>query len=180
MFRLNIPNDAPLVGWARENREGIACVEHGGTQGDLHFAIVQPGQAMLKVVHRSLALGTWERHIRDYTVGTDEALEAARRGTSPPLGFPGGPTSLTIPQGISERATSPSRAGSLRNGDGSHPTAGGRIGKGPRTKLRSWAEAGEPTLQGTCCVVRSASCAPGWTRSRCRLFVTGGLYGSRV
>ena len=59
MFRLNIPNDAPLVGWARENREGIACVEHGGTQGDLHFAIVQPGQAMLEVVHRSLALGTW-------------------------------------------------------------------------------------------------------------------------
>ena len=61
MFRLNIPNDAPLVPWAREHKRGIAYVEHGGTQEGLHFAIVQPGQAMEEVVDRSLALGTWGR-----------------------------------------------------------------------------------------------------------------------
>ena len=61
MFRLNIPNSVPLVGWAREHRQGIACVEHGGTQEILQFAIVQPGQTMLEVVDRSLALGTWGR-----------------------------------------------------------------------------------------------------------------------
>ena len=61
MFRLNIPNSVPLVGWAREHKQGIACVEHGGTQEGLHFAIVQPGQTMLEVMDRSLALGTWGR-----------------------------------------------------------------------------------------------------------------------
>jgi len=59
MYRLNVPNDAPLVNWAREHRRGIACVEHRGTPEGLHFSIVQPGQAMLEVVDRSLALGTW-------------------------------------------------------------------------------------------------------------------------
>ena len=61
MFRLNTPNSVPLVGWAREHKQGIACVEHGGTQEGLHFAIVPPGQTMLEVMHRSLALGTWGR-----------------------------------------------------------------------------------------------------------------------
>ena len=61
MFRLNVPNSAPLVGWARENKQGIAYVEHRGTLEGLRFAIVQPGQTMLEVMDRSLALGTWGR-----------------------------------------------------------------------------------------------------------------------
>ena len=61
MFRLNIPNDAPLVDWARRERRGIAYVEHRGTREGLHFAIVEPGPTMFEVVDRSLALGTWGR-----------------------------------------------------------------------------------------------------------------------
>ena len=61
MFRLNIPNDAPLVGWARVHKQGIACVEHRGAQEGLHFTIVPPGPVMDEVVDRSLALGTWGR-----------------------------------------------------------------------------------------------------------------------
>ena len=61
MFRLNVPNCAPLVSWAREHKQGIAYVEQRGTQEGLQFAIVQPGQMMLEVVDRSLALGTWGR-----------------------------------------------------------------------------------------------------------------------
>ena len=59
MYRLNVPNSAPLADWVREHKRGIACVEHRGAQEGLHFAIVQPGQAMQEVVDRSLALGTW-------------------------------------------------------------------------------------------------------------------------
>ena len=61
MFRLNIPNRAPLVDWAREHRQGIAYVEYRDAQDGVHFAIMQPGQTMLDVVDRSLALGTWGR-----------------------------------------------------------------------------------------------------------------------
>ncbi len=59
MYRLNVPNSAPLVDWAREHRRGIACVEHRGAEEGLYFSIVQPGQAMREVIDRSLALGTW-------------------------------------------------------------------------------------------------------------------------
>lgn len=59
MYRLNVPNSAPLVDWAREHRRGIARVEHRGTEEGLHFSIVQPGRAMRDVVDRSVALGTW-------------------------------------------------------------------------------------------------------------------------
>ena len=61
MFRLNIPNDVPFVQWAREHKQGIAYVEHRGTQEGLRFEIVQPGETMEEVVDRSLALGTWGR-----------------------------------------------------------------------------------------------------------------------
>ena len=61
MFRLNIPRSAPFVDWAREHKRGIAHVEHRGTHEGFHFAIVRPGQAMLEVLERSLALGTWGR-----------------------------------------------------------------------------------------------------------------------
>ena len=61
MFRLNIPNSTPLVAWTREHKQGIAYVEHDEEAGILNFAIIQPGQPMIDVVDRSLALGTWGR-----------------------------------------------------------------------------------------------------------------------
>lgn len=60
MFRLNVPNAAPLVDWARANKQGIACVEHD-EGGGLSFEILPPGQPLMDVVDRSLALGTWGR-----------------------------------------------------------------------------------------------------------------------
>ena len=61
MFRLNIPNVTPLVAWARENKEGIAYVEYSEGRGALYFEILPPGQPMMDIVDRSLALGTWGR-----------------------------------------------------------------------------------------------------------------------
>ena len=61
MFRLNIPNSTPLVDWARTNKAGIAYVEHDEASGGLYFEIVSPSQAMMDIVDRSLALGTWGR-----------------------------------------------------------------------------------------------------------------------
>ena len=61
MFRLNIPNSTPLVAWAREHKQGIACVEYNETQDTLRFEILRPSQPMLDIVDRSLALGTWGR-----------------------------------------------------------------------------------------------------------------------
>jgi|JI10StandDraft_1071094.scaffolds.fasta_scaffold387204_2 HKD family nuclease len=61
MFRLNVPNTTPLVDWARSNKAGIAYVEHDDTTGDLTFEILPPGQELMDVVDRSLALGTWGR-----------------------------------------------------------------------------------------------------------------------
>ena len=59
MFRLNIPNSTPLVDWARASKAGIGYVEHDEDSGGLYFEIVQPSQAMMDIVDRSLALGTW-------------------------------------------------------------------------------------------------------------------------
>tara|TARA_E500000318_G_C3569084_1_gene217022 strand:+ start:3431 stop:4399 length:969 start_codon:yes stop_codon:yes gene_type:complete len=59
MFRLNIPNSAPLVDWARENRKGIAYVEYDEETGSLYFEILPDGQTMLEIIRRSLALGSW-------------------------------------------------------------------------------------------------------------------------
>jgi len=61
MFRLNVPNSAPLVGWARANKDGIAYVEQDEDQGVLSFEILPPSQRLMDVVDRSLALGTWGR-----------------------------------------------------------------------------------------------------------------------
>ncbi|HEM7878932.1 TPA: phospholipase D family protein [Burkholderia contaminans] len=60
MFRLNVPNEAPLVDWARAHKKGIAYVEHDDADL-LSFRILQPGQPLMDVVDRSLALGTWGR-----------------------------------------------------------------------------------------------------------------------
>ena len=59
MFRLNIPNLTPLVAWVREHKQGIAYVEYKESQRALHFEILCPGQSMMDIVDRSLALGTW-------------------------------------------------------------------------------------------------------------------------
>ena len=59
MFRLNIPNLTPLVAWAREHKQGIAYIEYNAPQRALYFEILRPGQSMIDIVHRSLALGTW-------------------------------------------------------------------------------------------------------------------------
>ena len=61
MFRLNIPNSTPLVTWAREHKQGIACVEYSEARGALYFEVLPPGQSMMDIVDRSLALGTWGR-----------------------------------------------------------------------------------------------------------------------
>ena len=61
MFRLNIPNSTPFVAWAREHKQGIAYVGYGEAQGPLYFQILRPGQSMIDIVDRSLALGTWGR-----------------------------------------------------------------------------------------------------------------------
>ncbi len=59
MFRLNIPNSTPGVDWARANKAGIAYIEHGIDEDEIHFAIVKPGQNADDVIRRSIALGTW-------------------------------------------------------------------------------------------------------------------------
>ena len=61
MFRLNVPNSTPLVTWAREHKQGIAHVTYREAQDALYFEILTPGQPMMEVVDRALALGTWGR-----------------------------------------------------------------------------------------------------------------------
>ena len=59
MFRLNVHNDTPVASWARAHKRGIAVVE--SEDGRLKFLIIRPGQRMIDVIGRSLALGTWGR-----------------------------------------------------------------------------------------------------------------------
>lgn len=61
MFRLNIPNDTPLVPWARKHKQGIALVEYKEQRRSLHFTILPSGQEMTDITDRSFALGTWGR-----------------------------------------------------------------------------------------------------------------------
>lgn len=61
MFRLNVPNSAPLVDWVRENGQSIAYVEFSEAQNPLYFEILKPGQPKEDILHRSFALGTWGR-----------------------------------------------------------------------------------------------------------------------
>ena len=61
MFRLNIPNEVPLVDWTREYKAGIACVECSKAEDNPHFKILKPGRSMMDIMERSFALGTWGR-----------------------------------------------------------------------------------------------------------------------
>lgn len=59
MFRLNVHNGTPDTAWAREHKDGIAVVENNDDV--FTFRILKPGRAMVEVVNRSFALGTWGR-----------------------------------------------------------------------------------------------------------------------
>ena len=61
MFRLNIPNEVPLVDWALEHKAGIACVERREAQDNPYFEILKPGRSLMDIMERSFALGTWGR-----------------------------------------------------------------------------------------------------------------------
>ena len=61
MFRLNVPNSAPKVDWARIEKKGIAIVELDEDRGLITFRIIEPGSEMIDTIDRSLALGTWGR-----------------------------------------------------------------------------------------------------------------------
>jgi HKD family nuclease len=62
MFRLNVPNDVPGVGWARTHHDGLAIVEQGPPGGArLRLRILRPGADASEIVGRSAALGTWGR-----------------------------------------------------------------------------------------------------------------------
>lgn len=62
MFRLNVPNDVPLVDWVRANRSGIAKVEKGPSGGaPLRLSVLQPSEQLDAIVGRSMAIGSWGR-----------------------------------------------------------------------------------------------------------------------
>lgn len=56
MYRLNVPNDVPLVDWARRERRGAFFVWKDNNR--IQAKIIR-GRALLDVSERSKALGTW-------------------------------------------------------------------------------------------------------------------------
>jgi hypothetical protein len=60
MFRLNVPNDAPGVEWARAHHDGLALLEKGPPGGaPMRLRILRPGADASEIVGRSATLGTW-------------------------------------------------------------------------------------------------------------------------
>ncbi len=60
MFRLNIPNETPGVGQARQSHQGIALIEAPLRKNGLaKLTIVPPGEQLESIVARSVILGTW-------------------------------------------------------------------------------------------------------------------------
>lgn len=60
MYRLNVPQGAPGVQWARQHREGWAVVERSGLLGaPRRLRILPPGPEADEVIGRSVALGNW-------------------------------------------------------------------------------------------------------------------------
>lgn len=57
MYRMNLPNDVPLVDWARTNKSGILLVSHDALD-QLYMGILR-GDEEIEVQSRSYALGTW-------------------------------------------------------------------------------------------------------------------------
>ena len=58
MYRLNVPNDVPLVSWARENRQGALVITRSEETGHLYAEIVR-NLNLQAIQERSYALGTW-------------------------------------------------------------------------------------------------------------------------
>jgi len=62
MFRLNVPNDVPDVGWARSKHDGVAVVSRGPEGGaPLRLRILRPGPKVDDLLARSYALNSWGR-----------------------------------------------------------------------------------------------------------------------
>lgn len=62
MYRLNVPNDAPLVDWARRERRGALLVwkDSNTENGHIQAKIIR-GRLLHDISERSKALGTWGR-----------------------------------------------------------------------------------------------------------------------
>lgn len=62
MYRLNVPNEMPLVSWAREEKRGALVVwrDRDSAEGHIHAEIVR-GRRLQETLARSKALGTWGR-----------------------------------------------------------------------------------------------------------------------
>jgi len=68
MFRLNVPNDTPLVDWARTNHDGALLVwrDDDSQRGVLNAEIVR-GRRLQECVARSRMLGSWGKTLtREY------------------------------------------------------------------------------------------------------------------
>lgn len=58
MYRLNVPNEVPLVTWARENKKGALVISRLDG-GDHLYAEILRGKKLQEIQQRSFALGTW-------------------------------------------------------------------------------------------------------------------------
>ncbi len=61
MYRLNVPNDVPLVDWARARRRGALLVWRDPNENNPVQAKIIRGHSLLEISERSKALGTWGR-----------------------------------------------------------------------------------------------------------------------
>jgi hypothetical protein len=61
MYRLNVPNDTPLVDWARANHMGALLVWRDDDEPELLKAEIIRGRQLYECVTRSRMLGTWGR-----------------------------------------------------------------------------------------------------------------------
>lgn len=58
MARLNVPNEVPLVAWARDNRKGALVISRLEEDDHLYAEILK-GRKLQEIQQRSFALGTW-------------------------------------------------------------------------------------------------------------------------
>ncbi len=58
MARLNVPNEVPLVAWARENKKGALVISRLDENDHLYAEILK-GRKLQEIQQRSFALGTW-------------------------------------------------------------------------------------------------------------------------
>ena len=58
MARLNVPNEVPLVAWARDNKKGALVISRLNEDDHLYAEILK-GRKLQEIQQRSFALGTW-------------------------------------------------------------------------------------------------------------------------